>query len=102
MSDLNDAGADSQLTRAVRLLAPKHLPLVAGIMSPELERLRSARGERWIDPWVTLAAQEQLQRIRGSVAALRGLGVPVVHAPAQHVERAVFSTYAELRLKRRI
>ena len=102
MLDLDDAGSHGPLGQAVRLLRPKHLPVVCGLLSPELFELRDDAARRWIDPFVSLAAAEQIAKLRAAAAALRQLGAPVeLSAPAQF-EDAVFSTYDRMRARRRI
>lgn len=102
MLDLDDTGSEGQLGQAVRLLRPKHLPVVCGILSPELGALREREGQRWIDPYVSLAAAEQISRIRANSAALRQLGAPVVLAPPAQFEDAVQGTYDQMRARRRV
>jgi len=102
LTDLDDAGTASQLSRTVRLLSPKHLPVIASISNPELAEVARARARRWIDPYVSLAAAEQLDRIRANAFLLRQLGVPVVISPAALLEESVFSLYAELKARRQV
>ena len=101
MLDLDDTGSDGQLGQAVRLLRPKHLPVVCGLMSPELGALREREAHRWLDPYISLAATEQIARVRATSAALRQLGAPVVltHPP---VRGAVLGTYDQMRARRRV
>ena len=102
MLDLDDVGSHGQLGQAVRLLRPKHLPVVCGLLSPELFDLRDGAARRWLDPFVSLAAAEQIAKLRAGAAALRQLGAPVVlTAPAQF-EETVFATYDRMRARRRV
>jgi uncharacterized protein (DUF58 family) len=102
MLDLDDTGSEGQLGQAIRLLRPKHLPIVCGILSPELGALREREAHRWLDPFVSLAAAEQIDRVRANSAALRQLGAPVVLAPPSRFEDAVLSTYDQMRARRRV
>ena len=102
LTDLDDADAASQLARAVRLLMPKHMPAVASVANPELGELERAPARRWLDPYVTLAASEQLERIRANMFLLRRMGVPVVCAPAALLEESVFALYDELKARRQV
>jgi uncharacterized protein (DUF58 family) len=102
LTDLDDAGTASQLARAVRLLSPKHLPVIASISNPELVEVERARAERWLDPYISLAAAEQLDRIRANTFLLRQLGVPVVVSSASLLEEAVFTLYEELKARRQV
>ncbi len=102
MLDLDDAGSRGQLAQAVRLLHPKHLPVVCGLLSPELFELRDGEARRWLDPYTSLAAAEQVTRMRRAAAALRQIGAPVVLAYPGQFEETVFSTYDRMRALRRI
>ena len=102
LTDLDDATVAGQLSAAARLLLPKHLPLVAGLASPEAQALSHARAANWLGPYEALAAQEYCTRLARNAAALRALGAPTLLALPNQMERAVLDAYAEFRLKRRI
>lgn len=102
LTDLDDASVADPLARAVRLLSPPHLAVVAGLHSPEIAALaaRSARG--WDDPWVALAATEHEARAEAQRLKLQRLGAPVVVASSDALEQAVFARYEALRRGRRV
>jgi uncharacterized protein (DUF58 family) len=102
LTDLDDANLAAQLARAVRLLAPPHLVMVAGVLSSEIAALAHGEAQAWADPWVALAAREHQVRSAAQRAVLQRLGVPVVAAAAQHLEPALFTRYEQLRRSRRI
>ncbi len=102
LTDLDDATVAGQLASAARLLLPKHLPLIAGLASPEAESLRYAPARTWLDPYEALAAQEYCARLERNVRALRALGAPALLARPDQLERAVFDAYAEFRRRRRV
>lgn len=102
MLDLDDVGSGGQLGQAIRLLRPKHQPVVCGLLSPELFELRDREARDWIDPYASLAAAEQIGRLRAGAAALRQLGAPVVLAAPGQFEDAVFGTYDRMRARRRV
>jgi hypothetical protein len=102
LTDLDDATIAGQLSSAARLLLPKHLPLIAGLSSREVESLRHAPARSWIDPFEALAAQEYCARLDRNVRALRTLGAPAVLARPDQLERAVFDAYMEFRRRRRV
>ena len=102
LTDMDDATIAGQLASAARLLLPKHLPLIAGIASPEAEALRVATAHSWLDPYESLAAQEYCSRLERNVRALRALGAPALLTRPEHMERAVFDAYAEFRNRRRV
>ena len=86
----------------MRLLSPPHLVVVAGVQSGEIGALARAEARGWQDPWIALAAAEHEARAAGQRALLRRLGVPVVAAPAERLEQAVFAQYEALRRTRRV
>lgn len=102
LTDLDDASVAGQLASAARLLLPKHLPLVAGLASPEAQSLAREPTRGWLSPYETLAAQEYCARLERNAAGLRALGAPTVLARPQQMERAVFDAYAEFRTRRRV
>ena len=102
LTDLDDASVANQLARAVRLLAPPHLVLVAGVQSGEIAQLARAGAREWQDPYVSLAAAEHEGRTAGQRALLARLGAPVVAAPAARLEEELFARYESLRRARRI
>lgn len=102
LTDLDDATVAGQLASAARLLLPKHLPLIAGLSSPESEQLARSPAHTWLGPYEALAAQEYSARLARNVLALRALGAPALLAPPDQLEKAVFHTYAEFRSHRRV
>jgi uncharacterized protein (DUF58 family) len=102
LTDLDDANVAVQLARAVRLLAPPHLVVVAGVHSGEIGVLAARVARDWQDPWIALAASEHELRAAAQRLLLQRLGAPVVAAPAEHLERAVFAEYEALRRSRRV
>lgn len=102
LTDLDDATVAGQLASAARLLLPKHLPLIAGLASPEAEELRHAPARSWLDPYEALAAQEYCSRLERNVRALRVLGAPALLARPDQLERAVLEAYAQFRQRRRV
>ena len=102
LTDLDDATAAGQLASAARLLMPKHLPLVVGLASAEVEEMRYAPARSWLGPYEALAAQEYCGRLNRNVHALRALGAPALLVRPERLERAVFAAYAEFRQKRRV
>jgi uncharacterized protein (DUF58 family) len=102
LTDVDDATVAGQLASAARLLLPKHLPLIAGVSSPEAEALRTSPAHSWLDPYESLAAQEYCSRLERNARALRALGAPALVTRPEYMERAVFEAYAEFRNRRRI
>jgi uncharacterized protein (DUF58 family) len=102
LTDLDDATVAGQLASAARLLLPKHLPFIAGLASAEVETLSTATPRDWLDPYVSLAAQEYRSRLERNTRALRALGAPALLARPAQLERAVFDAYARFRRERRV
>ncbi|HEY0766405.1 MAG TPA: DUF58 domain-containing protein, partial [Steroidobacteraceae bacterium] len=102
LTDLDDANVADQLGRAVRLLAPPHLLVVAGVHSGEIAALAQGEARDWQDPWIALAAAEHEARAAAQRLLLQRLGAPVVAAPAERLEQAVFAEYEALRRSRRV
>ena len=102
LTDLDDANVADQLTRAVRLLAPPHLVLVAGVLSGEIGALAQQTARDWQDPWIAIAAAEHEGRAAQQRALLQRLGAPVVAVPAERLEQALIARYEALRRRRRI
>ena len=102
LTDLDDANIAAALARAVRLLAPPHLVLVAGVHSGEIETLARRVSREWQDAWISLAAAEHETRAARQRALLQRLGAPVVAASAERLEAALFERYEALRRTRRV
>jgi uncharacterized protein (DUF58 family) len=102
LTDLDDASIADQLARAVRLLSPPHLVVVAGVHSGEIATLAQQPAQGWRDPWVALAAAEHEARAAAQRSLLQRLGVPVIATPAGALEQALFSEYEALRRRRRV
>jgi uncharacterized protein (DUF58 family) len=102
LTDLDDAAVAEQLARAVRLLSPPHLVVVAGVHSPEIAALTHKEAVSWRDPWIALAAQEHESRAAAQRVLLRRLGAPVIATKEELLEQAVFAEYETLRRSRRV
>jgi len=102
LTDLDDATVASQLAAATRLLLPKHLPFIAGLVSPAVEELAHAQATSWLDPYHSLAAQEYCLRLQRNVQSLRSLGAPTLATHPDRLEQAVFAAYEGFRARRRV
>jgi uncharacterized protein (DUF58 family) len=76
LTDIDDASVADQLVRAVRLLAPPHLVVVAGIHSPEISELARREARDWKGPVDTPPLRSM--RIGRNPPLLRQLGAPVI------------------------
>jgi len=102
LTDLDDANIADQLSRAVRLLSPPHLLVVAGVHSGEIAALAQGEAREWLDPWIALAAPSTRRAPPPSASCCSGSARPVVAAPAERLEQAVFAKYEALRRSRRV
>src|SRR5665213_2812962 len=93
LTDLDEVAAAAPLARAVRLLAPPHLVVVAGVRSDEIHELARREARKWRDPWVALAALEQEGRGVAQRLQLRRLGAPVIATREEALQEAIFDEY---------
>jgi uncharacterized protein (DUF58 family) len=102
LTDLEDASAGEQLVRAVRLLTPKHLPLIAGFQNTRIELLAHASASEPLSAYRALAALEYSDTVERNVGALRALGAAALTARPADLDRAVMEAYRRFREQRRI
>ena len=88
--------------RAVKLLMPKHLPLIATLEDEEIKTLATSHAKAWLEPHYTLAAQEFEHSRQEAIATLKNQGAHVVSAVPDKLDRAVLNRYESLRGQRRI
>ncbi len=102
LTDLDDSSVAHLLARAVRLLSPPHLVVVAGIHSSGISELARTEAHDWKDPWISLAAREHESRAESQRALLKRLGAPVIASSEELLEQRVLAEYESLRRSRRI
>jgi len=102
LTDLDDVSVADERSRAVRLLSPPHLVVVAGVRNREIEELARREARNWSDPWIALAAREHEARAESQRILLRRMGAPVVAAREEVLEQAVLGEYESLRRARRV
>ncbi|MDH5648158.1 MAG: DUF58 domain-containing protein [Gammaproteobacteria bacterium] len=102
LTDLDESATDDQLTKAVAMLTPKHVPLVASIVDEETLELEKASAQNWIDPYMTLAAYESLQGCRRAALHMQQRGAHVVFTRPALLDKAVMDYYTYLLDRRRI
>ena len=102
LTDLYERSATSAVAQSARLLVPKHLPLIAGIVSDEVFELAEKRADDWLDPYRALAAREYRREVEANVARLGQLGAYALTARARELDGRVLDTYSRLRAQRRI
>ncbi len=99
---LDAAGSDDQLIRAIRLLRPKHLPMLVALRDPELLRARRDAVEDRDSLFARLAIEEHRRGVARSRERLERLGAIVVEATPDQVEAQVFDRYRSLRSQRQV
>ncbi len=102
LTDLYERSATSAIAQSARLLVPKHLPLIAGIVSDEVFELAEQHADDWLDPYRALAAREYRREVGANVARLGQLGAYALAARARELDGRVLDTYSRLRAQRRI
>jgi len=102
LTEVADAEAAGQLFDAIRLLVPKHSPLVASLLDEPIEALRTREPHHWLDPYRSFAAMEYGQARDNSLLQLRHLGAEVILAPPERLDPALLGRYQELRLRHRV
>ena len=102
LTDVDESQDPAQLVRAVQLLAPKHLPLIAGTLDEETLALRHRQSSHWLHPYQAFAAAEMLQSVRGMALRLRRSGAQAVTTVPAQLDGAVLRSYEMLRSQRQI
>jgi hypothetical protein len=90
------------LLRAVQLLAPKHLPLIAGTLDEDTLALYHRQSSHWLHPYQAFAAAEMLQSVRGMTLRLRRSGAQAVTTAPAQLDRAVLRSYESLRSQHQV
>lgn len=101
-SDLDDPRGSGALARALALLRPQHVVLVAGLASAAVTELSRRLPRRRAQAYLGLAADLRTDNLHDTLAQLRLQAVPAVLAPPAGYERAVLAAYDALRQRRRI
>ena len=102
LTDLEDVTIEVPLLRAVGVLNPPHLVVIAGVRDAAVRALATCEAVGWRDPWIALAAAEHERRVDTTLSLLQRRGVPVVVSPLAGFEDAVLRCYQRLRRARRI
>jgi uncharacterized protein (DUF58 family) len=101
-SDLDISDVSSQIINTVKLLSPKHLPLIATLEDEQITALAETPAEHAIDAYNALAAMEMSHMVRSTVLHLQRLGACVVTDKADRLDDAVLRFYEQLRQRRRV
>jgi uncharacterized protein (DUF58 family) len=102
LTDLADPARNEDLLHALKVMVPRHQPIVAAPHAAEIDRLAAGPAVDWRDPAVALAAREHLRRTREQVATLARRGVLVLEKADDELDEAVLDAYLQLRRRRRV
>ena len=102
MTDIDDTASATQLATALGIIARRHLPIVVDLESVAVEQLEDAEPREWLDPWVTLAAQEFRDQQRLNVRRLSQLGCQVALVRPATAEERVARLYASIKRRRQL
>ena len=97
LTEIEQPEASAQLVKAVQLLAVKHHVLVAVIEDPVIAGQTLQHAENWMDPYQLFAANEYYRERELTRNKLLRLGVAVVQAPAEFMDRRIFQYYQKIR-----
>ena len=102
LTDLQGQTADGRLMQCIRLLVPKHLPVVVGLIATEVERLAAAPANEWLDPYVSLAAANYRRDLDAAAGGLRRLGAQPLVCHAADLEARLAAQYRMLKAQHRV
>jgi uncharacterized protein (DUF58 family) len=102
LTDLAEPSRNAALLQALQVLVPRHQPIVASPHAAEITRMATQSAVDWRDPAIVLAAREHARRAREQIAGLERRGVVVLDEPDDKLDRAVLTTYLDLRRRRRV
>lgn len=102
LTALDEAAVLPQLAAAVRLLLPKHLPLIAAVKNEHTERLALSPVADSLQAYRALAAQQLRATVERNLRALEALGAQSVLTAAPQLDQAVLEHYVRLRQRRRV
>ena len=102
LTELYERSATSQLVQSARLLLPKHLPFIVGLMSEDVIALTERPARRWLDPMESYAARDYQRSVAANASRLTQLGAYATTARPAELDRKVLAQYALLRAQHRI
>lgn len=102
MTDLDDASLGGQLADAVRLLLPRHQPLLVDLFNEEVEKLADSPAQAWTDPYISAAANAHNRSVHANCGRFARLGAEVLLTRPQLAERALTMRVLDLKARRRL
>lgn len=101
-TEVDEGEAAQQLLQAIRLLMPRHLPVLASIEDPDTLAMRWRADANWHSPYDMLAALELTREKRRTHLRLQRAGAHVVSAPPEQLDERIRRTYERLRARHRV
>jgi len=86
-----------QLQQAMRLLRPKHIPIIASLSDPDINRLSQYSAQQPLDPYYQYAAQQEQQHKQQIQQQLQKLGVTSLIDSPENLGERILQTYQRLR-----
>ena len=102
LTEIEPPEASAQLLKAVQLLSVKHHVLVAAIDDPVIAEQATQPVKNWMDPYQMFAAQEYLRERMLTRNKLLRLGVDVVQASAESIDKKILQYYMKLRQRHQV
>ena len=102
LTDLYESSSTGRLAQSARLLAPKHLPMMIGLLGDEVATLADGEAREWLDPYRSLAARAYARQVRANIARLGALGALAMTARPEELDRKVLGQYRLLRAQHRV
>jgi len=102
LCELEQREAAEQLAKACSLLAPKHLPLVAGLIDTDVQAFQQRECTDWLDPYRRYAAYEFSRSQQATALHLRRLNTEVVLGTPEQLDQRVIRRYRLLRQRQRV
>ena len=102
LTDLYGQAGTGGLMQSIRLLVPKHLPVVTGLVAEEVDHVAAEEATEWLDPFVALAATDYRRGLANSAAGLRRFGAIPLITRAATLESRVLEQYHVLKTRRRV
>lgn len=102
LTDLYESTSTGRLAQTARLLAPKHLPMMVGLLGTEVATLAEGEAHDWLDPYRGLAARAYARQVRANIAQLGALGALAMTARPEELDRKVLGRYRLLRSQHRV
>ena len=102
LTDLYGQSGSGRLMQSIRLWVPKHVPMVAGLIAEDVDHMRRAQAQEWLDPYVSLAAADYRANLEATAAGLHRLGSYPLICRAAMLESRVLEQYRLLKRQRRV